>query len=107
LLDEQVGGDYDTVVYDAVAHQLYLADGQGCVVPHASEPACIGSGAEFLRGFVAAVGSVDAETLQRAIEACATRDLSVSRESSVTCVPRVARASVKRSRARRSARRRA
>lgn len=112
LLAEACGGDWNSLVYDAVAHVLVSTDGIGSSVQIATMYT-IGSGADFVRGYLSAAAAVGADATGRlewlgaAVSACSEHNLSVSRSCDAWYVPRQSRAKRVNRSARQSRRQRA
>jgi hypothetical protein len=82
LLAEHVGGDFHFVVYDAKIHELCWGDSHGAITSIESH-AVIGSGGDYVRGYVAAAGmpTNGKEAVTRlvcAIQECSKTNVSVS-----------------------------
>lgn len=98
LVDLCQGGDYGSSVYDASTHTLYQGDAAGAFIA-VERLAAIGAGADYCRGFLEAAGvpaGQEAALLTTAVEHCARTNLSVSHETDLSYVSRLASATSRR-----------
>jgi len=93
LIESLPGGEgnpaFSFLAYDSVGHQMFLGDASGFLIIK-RDILAIGSGADFVMGYFAGVGTKKRtpDVLRAAIRACSKRDLSVSAGSDITRVER-------------------
>lgn len=99
LMSDFVPGEHVSLVYDRHTHELYVADGAGSLLQPAGDVVAIGSGAAFVRGYLAAsepLGGLDGQAcvataerlLVQALQASSKQHLSISPDCDVLLLTR-------------------